>query len=97
MADTPPPPDFDLSPIPVTLLSYYVVYLHCADVNGDGLVDLVNDILGIIDHWQWTPANHPDDWDPAYDINNDGIVDLVNDILGAIDQFQLICWQTPPP
>ena len=91
--DTPPPPEFLLSEIPVTLLSSAVVYLGCADVNGDGIVDLLNDILGIIQRYQWTPA-HPD-WDPAYDINHDGVIDLLNDILGAVMQYQLPCTQTP--
>ncbi len=93
--DTPPPPEFLLSEIPVTLLSSVVVYLDCADVNGDGIVDLLNDILGIIQRYQWTPENHPDDWVPAYDINNDDVIDLLNDILGAIMQYQLPCTQTP--
>ena len=100
LADTPD--DFESAPIPLTLLSSFVVYRGCADINDDGLVDLINDILGIIGHFQWTPT-YPEGpgggpnpfWDPAYDLNNDGIVDLINDILGAIDQFQLICWQPP--
>ena len=92
LIDTPIDPD-DLAEIPVTLLSAQVVYIECADVNGDGIVDLLNDILGIIQRYQWTPA-HPD-WDPAYDINNDGVIDLLNDILGAVMQYQLPCTQTP--
>ena len=92
LIDTPLNPD-NLGPIPVTILSSTVVYVGCADVNGDGIVDLLNDILGIILHYQTTPT-HPD-WDPAYDINNDGVVDLLNDILGAVIQYQLPCTQTP--
>ena len=94
LGDTPIDPD-DFTTIPVTLLSSVVVYIDCADVNGDGIVDLLNDILGIIQRYQWTPENHPDDWDPAYDINNDGVIDLLNDILGAVMQYQLPCTQTP--
>ena len=83
LGDTPDDPD-DLATIPVTLLSSYVVYRGCADVNGDGLIDLVNDILGVIDHWQ-VPPEIPDgsggwipnpDWDPAYDINDDELVEI---------------------
>lgn len=94
LVNTPLNPD-DIALIPVTLLSSNVVYIECADVNGDGIVDLLNDILGIIQRYQWTPQNHPNDWDPVYDINNDGVIDLLNDILGAVMQYQLPCTQTP--
>ncbi len=87
------PPDLELSLIPVTLLPTDVVFLGCADVNGDGIVDLLSDILGVIQRYQWTPENHPDDWDWVYDLNDDGLVDLLNDILGTILQYQLPCWQ----
>ncbi len=94
LLDTPINPD-DFQRIPLDLVSSTVVFLGCADnsppPNGDGVVDLPNDILGVILRFQMTES-HPD-WDPLFDINIDGIIDLPNDVLGTILQFQLPCEQ----
>ncbi len=60
----------------------------------------MNDILGVIDHWQPLAGGAPP-YDVAFDRPGqmiggfghwnrgepDGIIDLVNDILGVIDQW----------
>jgi len=77
-------------------MSSTIVFLGCADnsppPNGDGIVDLPNDILGVILRFQMSSADPS--WDPAFDLNNDGIIDLPNDILGTILQFLLPCNQS---
>ncbi len=92
LLDTPVDPD-DIQPLPVDLVSTVVVFLGCADntppPNGDGIVDLPNDILGVILRFGMTESNA--EWDPLFDINNDGFIDLPNDILGTILQFLLPC------
>ena len=94
MINTPFDPD-DTERIPATLRNSTIIYLGCADnsppPNGDGVVDLPNDILGVILRFQMT-SSHPD-WDPLFDINSDTVIDLPNDILGTILQFQLPCSQ----
>ena len=94
LLDTPLNPD-DIQPIPLTLINSTIIFLGCADnsppPNGDGIVDLPNDILGVILVFQMTSSNP--DWNPAFDINDDGIIDLPNDILGTVLQFQLACTQ----
>ncbi|MCH7488807.1 MAG: hypothetical protein IIB23_04180, partial [Chloroflexi bacterium] len=68
------------------------------DVNQDGVIDLLNDILGVISHYSPGGA-------PPYDVNwdrppsmtggaghwnrgaPDGVIDLLNDILGVISQY----------
>lgn len=87
LVDTP----VDLDPgqmAGVTVLSSSLLFMGCADTNGDGTVDLLNDILGIIQHY--SPSGAPP-YDPAFDINDDGAIDLLLDILGAITQFQVPC------
>ena len=82
--------------IPLTLVDSTVVFLGCADnsppPSGDGIVDLPNDILGVILRFQMTTAH--ENWADSYDINSDGLIDLPNDILGTILQFQLACTQS---
>ncbi len=70
------------------------------DVNQDGVIDLANDILGVINLWNSVPGGAPP-YDVDYDrpptmigaIGHwnrgapDGVIDLVNDILGVIDQW----------
>jgi hypothetical protein len=94
LLDTPLDPD-DFQHIPLTLLSSSIVFLGCADnsppPNGDGVIDLPNDILGVILRFQMTSADP--NWSPLFDINSDGLIDLPNDILGTILQFQLPCVQ----
>jgi len=95
LLDTPVDPD-TIQQIPVTLKNSSVVYLGCADnsppPSGDGVVDLPNDILGVILRFQMTSSNPS--WDAAFDINDDSVIDLPNDILGTILQFQLPCTQS---
>ncbi len=69
------------------------------DVNGDGFIDLLNDILGVINHYQPAPGGAPPyaiafDRGPTTGPNSwnmtapDGVIDLLNDILGVIQQYQ---------
>jgi hypothetical protein len=94
LIDTPLDPD-DFQHIPLTVLNSAIVYLGCADnsppPNGDGVIDLPNDILGVILRFQMTSADP--NWSPSFDLNSDGLIDLPNDILGTILQFQLPCSQ----
>ena len=57
----------------------------CYDVNGDGLVDLPNDILGVIQRFnaKWGDDNYA----LVYDVTGGGVIDLPNDILGTIIAF----------
>ncbi len=71
------------------------------DMNGDGIIDLPNDILGVIQHYA------PTSTEPTYDVNfdrgpsagpnvwnmtaPDGVIDLTNDILGVIQQYLHSC------
>ena len=65
------------------------------DTNGDGVVDLPNDILGVIaafDNYNVIydrgPSTGPNPWNMTAP---DGVIDLPNDILGVISQFQHSC------
>ncbi len=98
LLNAPADPDdcFPIQPecfIPVTLVNTTVIFLRCADNNGDGVIDLTNDILGVILRYQMTDSNP--DWDSAYDLDLNGAIDLSNDILGTILQYQLPCLQNP--
>jgi hypothetical protein len=71
------------------------------DVNGDQLIDLPNDVLGVVQHY--APAGT----EPAYDVTfdrgpsagpnpwnmtaPDGAIDLSNDILGVVQQYLHSC------
>ena len=57
----------------------------CYDVNGDGLVDLPNDILGVIQKFnaRWGDDNYS----LLYDVSGGGVIDLPNDVLGVILAF----------
>lgn len=69
------------------------------DTNGDGIVALASDILGVILHWSGSGAPYDVDYDrgPSTGPNSwnmtapDGAIDLPNDILGAIRQWQHNC------
>jgi hypothetical protein len=59
----------------------------CFDVTGDGKVDLANDILGVVLHYNATALSEDINLPPyslLYDVSGGGIVDLSNDILGAV-------------
>ncbi|MEE8346069.1 MAG: flexitail domain-containing putative surface protein [Dehalococcoidia bacterium] len=65
------------------------------DTNGDGLVDLPNDILGVIVAfgaydvtYDRGPSAGPDPWNMTAP---DGVIDLPNDVLGVIMQFGHSC------
>lgn len=57
----------------------------CYDVSGDGLVDLPNDILGVIQRFnaRWGDDNYA----LVYDVTGGGVIDLPNDVLGTILAF----------
>ena len=57
----------------------------CYDVSGDGLVDLPNDILGVI--LRFNAKWGDDDYALLYDVTGGGVIDLPNDILGTILAF----------
>ncbi len=79
---------------------YYDVYGAGQSLVHDGVIDLPNDILGVIQHFAPSGA-------PPYDVRfdrgpqtganvwnmgpPDGVIDLPNDILGVILQFQHNC------
>lgn len=97
LLNTPADPDdcFPIQPtcfIPVTWLNSTVIIVMCADNSGDGVVDLSNDILGVILRYQMSSTDP--EWNPGYDLNKDGIIDLSNDILGTILQYGTECLQT---
>lgn len=54
----------------------------CFDVNGDGVIDLPNDILGVIQRFnaRWGDDNYA----LVYDVTGGGVIDLPNDVLGVI-------------
>ncbi len=68
------------------------------DINQDGVIDLLNDILGVIQHYE-TSGNQLPPYDVVYDRGPsagpnawnmtapDGVIDLLNDILGVILQY----------
>ena len=65
------------------------------DTNGDGVIDLPNDILGVLFAfgaydviYDRGPSAGPDPWNMTAP---DGIIDLPNDILGVIMQFGHSC------
>ena len=94
LLNTPANPNdcFPIQPecfIPATLLNSTVVFIKCADNNGDGVTDLANDILGVILRYQMTDSDSG--WDPGYDLDDNAIIDLSNDILGTILQYQRPC------
>ncbi|MCH8160268.1 MAG: hypothetical protein IIB88_00070, partial [Chloroflexi bacterium] len=80
---------------------YYDVYGPGQSLTLDGVIDLPNDILGVIQHF--APQGLPPydvrfDRGPTRDGENhwkregpDGVIDLPNDILGIILQFQHNC------
>ena len=100
LLNTPANPNdcFPIQPscyVPVTLLNSVVIFIRCADNSppgGDGIIDLPNDILGVIQHYQVRESDP--EWDQAFDLDYNGTIDLANDILGTILQYQNRCWQT---
>ena len=70
------------------------------DVNGDGVIDLFNDILGVIFHYSLDggppydvkfdrgPSAGPNPWNMTAP---DGVIDLFTDILGVIQQHGHSC------
>ena len=83
---------------------YYDVYGPGQSLTLDGVIDLPNDILGVIQHFSPQGA-------PPYDVRfdrgpqiganvwnmgpPDGVIDLPNDILGVIDQVFHSCLTLP--
>ena len=65
------------------------------DTNGDGVIDLTNDIFGVILAYEnydviydRGPSAGPNAWNLTAP---DGVIDLTNDILGVIQQYQHNC------
>ncbi len=81
---------------------YYDVYGGGQTLVRDGVIDLPNDILGVIQHFAPLPGGAPP-YDVRFDRGPqigpnvwnmgppDGVIDLPNDILGVIQQFQHDC------
>lgn len=61
----------------------------CFDISGDGLVDLSNDILGVVLRYQ-AEVGDPD-YALVYDVSGGGTIDLSNDILGTILAYNTYC------
>ena len=71
------------------------------DVNADQIIDLTNDVLGVIQHY--APLGTEPEYDVAFDRGPtagpnvwnmtapDGVIDLTNDILGVIQQYLHSC------
>ena len=85
---------------PIYPYDYYDVYGVGQTLVRDGVIDLPNDILGVIQHF--APQGLPPydvrfDRGPTIGANHwerdvpDGVIDLPNDILGVIKQFQHNC------
>ena len=87
---------------------YYDVYGPFQSLTRDGVIDLPNDILGVILHF--APLGTEPEYDVRFDRGQiiganhwerdvpDGVVDLPNDILGVILQFGHNCaLRTPTP
>jgi len=81
---------------------YYDVYGPGQSLVRDGVIDLANDILGVIEHF--APLGTEAVYDVRFDRGQtlpgqnhwkraapDGVIDLANDILGVILQFQHNC------
>ena len=71
------------------------------DTNGDGLIDLFNNTLGVINHSSLDgsppydaacdcgPSSGPNAWNMSAP---DGVIDLLTDISGVIQQYSHDCW-----
>ncbi len=80
---------------------YYDVYGPGQSLVRDGVIDLANDILGVIQHF--APLGTEPEYDVRFDRGPqigantwnmgppDGVIDLANDILGVILQFNHSC------
>ncbi len=55
------------------------------DVNGDGVVDMSNDILTVISAFKTRQGDLV--WNSSTDMNKDGVIDLPNDILTVIQHY----------
>ncbi len=56
----------------------------------DYVVDLLNDILGVIQHYQPAAGGEPP-YDPQFDVNGDGVIDLFVDVLGSLQHYLQEC------
>lgn len=75
--------------IPHTTSTIRISIVKCANFDGIGVVDLFNDILGVINRWNMRSGDLG--WDPKYDLDDNGIIDLFNDVLGTILQWNMQC------
>ena len=73
------------SALPTLPVDWDPLSATCYDVNGDGLVDLPNDILGVIQHFNTKWGE--DEYALVYDVTGGGVVDLPNDVFGTILAF----------
>ena len=79
---------------------FYDVYGADQSLTLDALIDLPNDILGVIQHFapqgqppydvqfDRGPSNGPNPWNMTAP---DGVIDLPNDVLGVIKQYNHSC------
>ncbi|MCH8064245.1 MAG: hypothetical protein IIC90_00265 [Chloroflexi bacterium] len=67
----------------------------CHDVNGDGTVDLLNDILGVIYRHGTFYGGPPNaagyEYSLLYDVNGGGEIDLLGDILSTVNAYMQTC------
>ena len=67
----------------------------CHDVNGDGTVDLFNDILGVVNRYGTAYGGAPNaagfEYALLYDVDGGGGIDLFGDILSVIGAFGQTC------
>lgn len=61
----------------------------CFSINGDLVVDLTNDILGVI--FAYGLTSEDEGWDPLFDFDGDGMVTLTGDILRVSLNYGVPC------
>jgi len=62
---------------------------HCTDQNGDGQINLFDDIYEVANDFGFTKSTP--EWDYRRDVNEDGVVSLFADIMFTASQFGLDC------
>lgn len=68
-------------------LTLYATY--CYDQDGNHVIDMLNDILGVSSHYAESKG-HPN-WDDLADIDESGVVNLLDDIITVSNAFGMDC------